>query len=155
MTSKTYDDFALMGYAYAFEQAHSERRFTPPRAPELATDTIIPRSGKAWKVWKIQPPVLHVTGELPGLEELRIGGSAVIPGTCGQVEYDLEVYVDGLEVGPVTRNGNRWSVKAEIELPFQSVSPFGEINIPDTSLAKFVVAATTPNGRSDGELLFV
>ncbi|KAL2822246.1 amidase signature domain-containing protein [Aspergillus cavernicola] len=143
--SKAYDDFALISYAYAFEQAHQPRRFAPPRAPEIETDAVPLNCVQEKKLSR----------KRSGPDTVDIQGKVVIAGTCGHVEYDLEVYVDGLQSGPVTRNGSKWSVTTHIELPFQGVSPFGEINVPDASLAMVVVVATTPNGRSDGKLLFV
>ncbi|CEN60963.1 Putative Amidase [Aspergillus calidoustus] len=154
--SKAYDDFALMSYAYAFEQAHPEGRFAPPRAPTLETDVIPPlRREKPAKFPKSKAPALEVHVERPRPDTVLIRGAVRMAGTCGPLEYNLEVYVDGLPVGPVVRHGSHWSVTASISLPFQGGSPFREINVPDASLAMVVVVATTPNGRSAGKLLFI
>jgi hypothetical protein len=148
--SKAYADFALMSYAYAFDQAHHEGRFAPQRTPQLKSDIIPPIRNKSGRCSKSRPPTLQVHAEKLGLR-----GSVKMPATCGSVEYDLEVYVDGILTGTVKRNGTHWNVTGSIDLSFQAVSPFGEINVPDASLAMVVVNATTPNGRSERNLLFV
>lgn len=159
--SKAYDDFALMSYAYAFEQAHESPRFPPPRATGIETDVIPIKCAKR-RFSKGKPPRLEATAERVGSNAVSIRGSvgmaaaAAAANKCGEeAGLELEVYVDGLPAGPVMRTGCEWSVTANISLPFQGTSQFEEINVPDASLAMVVVVATAPNGRSDGQLLFV
>jgi hypothetical protein len=100
--SKPYDDFARMSYAYAFEQAHPEGRFVPPPAPELESDIIPPlHRNKPTKFFKGIPPALEVEAEKSSPDHITLRDSVKVPGTSVSLEYDLEVYVDGVTAGPV------------------------------------------------------
>ena len=147
--SRAYDDFELMRYAYDFEQSHHGARVAPPRTPELDTDFI---SSEVVERQPGPPPGLHTKAWRNG-EMIRVWGS-VKSDSCGPSDVDIEVYVDGVFAGPVTWKGHKWSVTTDLALPFQGASKFGEINVPDASLAMVVVTATGPNGRSSGQLIF-
>ncbi|KAL4935862.1 amidase signature domain-containing protein [Aspergillus oleicola] len=159
-----YDDFELMGYAYAFEQGHHFGKNAPPRTEEIEINlnTIHIKSvDKKLRCLSDKAPVIEAAANRLGPGTLVVWGNVTTARAVsdkignGDGVVQLEVYVDGVPAGPVRHKKNRWSITANITLPFQGVSPFGEINIPDASLAMVVVVATTPNGRSDGKIIFV
>ncbi|EQB43492.1 hypothetical protein CGLO_17845 [Colletotrichum gloeosporioides Cg-14] len=151
--TKSYDDTSIISYAYAFEQAYDKVRFVPPRTPGLETDLIPFRRGR--KIYGFHAaPELNASALRIGEQMVLIRGTAMLE-SCWDPDVKLEVHVDGIPVLPVSFEGSEWSVTANITLPFQGISPFGEVNVPDASLAMVVVVATAPSGRSAGRMLFV
>jgi amidase len=150
--SKAYDDKALLGYAYAFETRHSAGRFMPPRTPALVTDVIQRRCTMSTALNR-QAPVLEARASRVDEGTLLISGSLEI-NSCSQADALVEIYIDGISVGPVRVVDNQFSVMAGISLKFEGPSRFHEVNIPDQSLAMIVIVATAPNGRSAGKLLY-
>ncbi|KAM5359493.1 hypothetical protein ACJZ2D_014428 [Fusarium nematophilum] len=152
--SGSYDDGALMSYAFAFEQAHLSPRFAPPRTPPLETDQI-PYKGARKLAGSKKAPTLVAGAEKSGEDSINIRGSFRVPRGYSSADVELEVYIDGLPTRPVMFEGSSWSVEANITQTFQGVSQFGEINVPEAGLSIVVVVVTLVNGRSDGKLLFI
>ncbi|KAF6822998.1 amidase [Colletotrichum plurivorum] len=150
--SRAYDDSALLGYGYAFEEAHGGRP-APSRTPQLDSDGIPPGCGR--KMVGTEPPRLTAkTTKLCG-DVVEISGT-VDGSKSGRVD-SVEVFIDGVSVGPLDMKGGRWSVLRRI-VPYDdppSDVPVRVVNDPDQSLAMIVVIATARNGRSDGKLLYV
>ncbi|KAM0544195.1 hypothetical protein ACHAPJ_011946 [Fusarium lateritium] len=152
--SKAYDDTSLLSYAFAFEQAHLSPRFAPRRTPPLATDHL-EHQGKEKVSKSKRAPSLFARAERVGENTVHINGSVSSDSGPGEAGYDLEVYVDGVPVSsPIFGANQTWSVTANITEKFPGVSRFGEVNLPDASLAMIVIVATASNGRSTGRLLF-
>lgn len=150
--SRAYDDNALLGYGYAFEAAHG-RRPIPPRTPEMLSDDI-PR-GCGRNMAGTEPPRLTVEATRLRGDVVEVSGT-VDGGKSGGVD-SVEVFVDGVSVGPVDVTEGRWSALRKI-VPYNdppSDVPVRVVNDPDQSLAMIVVVATARNGRSDGKLLYV
>ncbi|EON96166.1 putative amidase protein [Phaeoacremonium minimum UCRPA7] len=149
---KAYDDSSLVSYAYAFEQAHNGR-FPPPRTPELPTDAIPPKGNTTiftgQKAPKVQAGALRVAENT-----IQITGS-IDTSACGDVDIELEMYLDGVAVDSVPQGTDSFSVTANITLPSPGVTWYGEENVPSIDLAMVVVLVTASNGRSDGKMLFV
>ncbi|KAH0437628.1 amidase protein [Colletotrichum camelliae] len=151
--TKSYDDTSIISYAYAFERAHDKVRTIPPRTPGLQTDLLPLRHGRKIHSFHAAPK-LKASAVRIGEQMVLIRG-IVMQESCWDSDITVEVHVDGVPVLPVSFEGGEWSVTANITLPFQGTSPFGEVNVPDASLAMVVVVATAPNGRSTGRMLFV
>ncbi|KAF4958409.1 hypothetical protein FSARC_11026 [Fusarium sarcochroum] len=152
--SKAYDDVSLLSYAFAFEQAHLSPRFAPRRTPPLATDQI-EHQGKGTSTKSKGAPSLSAQAERVGENSIYVNGSVASYSGSEEAALDLEVYVDGVSISPLIVGTNQtWSVTANITEEYSGVSRFGEVNIPDASLAMIVITATAPNGRSAGKLLF-
>ncbi|KAF6787911.1 amidase [Colletotrichum musicola] len=149
--SRAYDDNALLGYGYAFEEAHG-RRPVPSRTPQLKSDGI-PR-GCGRKMASTEPPRLTAKAtKLCGDVEI----SGTVDGSKSGGWDSVEVFVDGVSVGPLDMKDGRWSVLCRIapyDDPLSDV-PVRVVNDPDQSLAMIVVVATARNGRSDGKPLYV
>lgn len=152
--SKSYDDLALISYAYAFEQAHIGSRLSPPRTPELSTDIIPSVWAKDTSLSIEESPELYAQVYRVDEDNIEIWGSTAMA-SCGVSDVEVEVFIDGLPVGPLKFDGSLWTVITNASLPFPGVSQFREINIPDTSSSMVVILATASNGRSDGKLFFV
>lgn len=151
---RPYDDTKLISYAYAFEQAQKEgARFNPPRTPELESDEIERKCVFRNPPEDMRPPKLEVEAVRTGNDTVEVSGR-IVTETCGEQDVVVEVYVDGVSAGMVSLDGAEFSVTAPT-VPSPGVSRFGEVNVPDISLAMVVVVATAPNRRSDGALLFV
>ncbi|KAF6791695.1 amidase [Colletotrichum sojae] len=123
--SKAYDDNALLGYGYHFEEAHG-RRPVPSRTPQLESDGIPRVCGR--KMAGTEPPRLTAKATKLCGDVVEILGS-VDGSKSGGVE-SVEVFIDGVSVGPLDMKD-------------------------DQSLAMIVVVATARNGRSGGKLLCV
>lgn len=150
--SKAYDDSSLLSYAYAFETAR-KGRFAPPRTPELATD-IISMNGCKSPVLGKQAPKLEVAAKRIDASMLSISGSVIVDGGSKDTVV-VEIFVDGVPIeSRIYYNNSVWSITTDSILPPLVQSRFGEINVPDASLAMVVVVATAPNGRSAGKLVF-
>ncbi|KAF4824907.1 Glutamyl-tRNA(Gln) amidotransferase subunit A [Colletotrichum siamense] len=151
--TKSYDDMSIISYAYAFEQAHDKVRFVPRRTPGLQTDLIPSRRGRKIRGFHAAP-ILSASALRIDEQKILVKGTVKLE-SCWDSDAKVEIHVDGVPVLPVSFEGSEWSVTANITLPFQGTSPFGEVNVPDASLAMVVVVATAPNGRSAGKMLFV
>lgn len=149
--SKAYDDNALLSYAYAFEAARNGR-FAPPRTPGLPTD-LISIKGENSSFLGQGPPKLDATVERIDATTLSIYGSVSFD-EIALSGVDVEVFIDGVPTEAVHRDGSKWDVTSDVALSPLVPSRFGEVNVPDQSLAMVVVLATAPNGRSDGQLIF-
>ncbi|KAF2131386.1 amidase signature enzyme [Dothidotthia symphoricarpi CBS 119687] len=143
--SKAYHDNALLSYGYAFEQAQGKRP-VPSRTPTLDSDIIHGKVSKRTRA-NTQAPKLHA-------EAMRVDKSTIV--VSGYVSHntstEVEVFVDGINVGYVARGNNEWSIETDVS-PWKA-SEFPQINDPDQRLAMIVVVASALNGRSDGKLLF-
>ncbi|KAL4886211.1 amidase signature domain-containing protein [Aspergillus karnatakaensis] len=158
---RAYSDNELLGFGFAFEQGH-QRRAVPGRTPGWVTDVIDMKSGGKSKCAPgpsiVGTKALRLTADvrrLCGDGVIRVSGSVDVSG-AGELE-SITVFVDGVEVRPVTIQDGEWSVVTRA-VPYDD--PVGDVpvrvvNKPDQSLAMVVVIATARNGRSDGKLLFV
>lgn len=151
--SKAYNNNALLSYAFAFEQTH-EKRKAPPLTPELPTD-IIPEPGEQRPISATKPPKLTAKVERLCIDAIEVSGS-VNTEASGGLE-SLEVFVDGVSLGPIPMSDSTWSFLTRVT-PYDD--PVGDVpvrvvNVPDQSLAMVVIVATAKNGRSDGKMLFV
>jgi Asp-tRNA(Asn)/Glu-tRNA(Gln) amidotransferase A subunit family amidase len=153
-SGRAYDDNSLLSYAYAFESAHSESRLAPPLTPELESD-IIP--ARCWRrsLHGTRPPKLTAEATRVDSNTLKISGHMDAFEANG-IDL-LEVFVDGISVGPVSIEDGRWRVFAEA-IPYDDLIgdvPVRFVNEPDQSLSMVLVHARGRNGRSDAKLLFV
>jgi Asp-tRNA(Asn)/Glu-tRNA(Gln) amidotransferase A subunit family amidase len=150
---KAYDDNNLLSYAFAFESSH-EKRTAPPLTPELSTD-IIPQLEYRRCLSGTNPPKLYATVTKLCGEVIEIAGTVDISAS-GELEA-IEVFVDGVQVGPVVVENGRWSLLAKVT-PYEEPAsdlPVRFLATPDQWKAMVVVVATARNGRSDGKLLFI
>ncbi|KAM0426096.1 hypothetical protein ACHAPT_008727 [Fusarium lateritium] len=149
--SRAYQDNSLLSYGYAFEKAH-RRRPEAPRTPRLSTDSIpthVLEAGSGERAPKL-------TADAHRLSSSTIKIEGVIDAQDSDGLQSLQVYIDGVEVGPVSIDGDNWSVAAEVQ-PYQeaeTVPHLRGINVPDKEKTMVVVVATAKNGRSNGKLLF-
>ncbi|KAI9149638.1 amidase signature enzyme [Paramyrothecium foliicola] len=151
---KAYDDNKLLSYAYAFETAHPESRVAAPRTPELDTDEI-PRRCSKRSLQGSEPPKLIARASRVDENSVHISGTVDLSAS-GPLDK-LEVFVDGVGVGPVNIRNGQWSVVAQTQ-PYDDLLgdvPVRFVNDPDQSLAMIVVLASAHNRRSDAKLIFV
>lgn len=152
--SKAYDDNALLEYAYDFESAHV-KRIAPSLTPTLPTDEITELCIRRSLVGTRLPTLSATVKKLSG-ETIKVSGS--VDTTASGPLTAVEVFVDGLQIGPVlVDKQGKWSVLTQT-VPYDDPEgdvPVRFVNQPDQSLAMVVVIASAKNGRSDGKMLFV
>ncbi|KAH7323223.1 amidase signature domain-containing protein [Stachybotrys elegans] len=150
--SRAYDDNSLLSYAYAFEKAHA-KRIPPPRTPALPTDQI--PSVATREILGTRPPRMDIWAKKLGDGRIEISGK--VDSSASGLLSSVEVFVDGVETGPVTVDGSGgWSLVSKV-VPYDDAG--GElgirfVNTPDQALAMVIAIANAENGRSDGKMLF-